>query len=270
MRFRLNNGIVLLIIQLVAFGPVWYWYVSRMMDGSDEPWGLVSLVAAVVLVLWRPTVQHGSQSLWVPSALMVLYAVTYPHVPPLVRAGLAVTALGCTISALRFRALFDAPTIGLLLLSLPVVSSLQFYLGFPLRIVSGALSIPLLQLGGLSVSLEGACLRWGSSLIAIDAPCSGVKMLWAGLFLTLIAASYHGLSPKRTSLAAFGATISVILANALRTSALFYMEAGIVPMPSWCHEGIGLSAFFGLALLTLLMVHKLAGGELCAGLSRTS
>lgn len=269
MRLRMNVIHFLLIIQGAAYGPVWCWYASRMVDCSDEPWGVLSLVTAVALVLRRPAVRLGRQTLWAPSVLMILYAASYPYVPHLVRAGLAVTSLGCTLSMVRFRTVLDAPTVGLLVLSLPIMSSLQFYLGYPLRVISGSLSVPLLQLGGLSVALEGTCMRWGSDLVAIDVPCSGVKMLWAGLFLTLIAASTKALSPGRTLLAVSGATMCVIMANALRAAALFYMEAGIVTLPGWFHDGIGLSIFFGVALVTLCLVHRLSGGNVCVELSHT-
>lgn len=41
-----------LALPLLALWPTWSWMAARLADGSDEPWGLVSLAALAVLV-WR-------------------------------------------------------------------------------------------------------------------------------------------------------------------------------------------------------------------------
>src|SRR5262245_40553182 len=43
----------LLAIELLAFWPVWRWYVHRLSDQSDEAWGVVALVTAVLFVFLR-------------------------------------------------------------------------------------------------------------------------------------------------------------------------------------------------------------------------
>ncbi|HJP94285.1 MAG TPA: hypothetical protein VJ875_20160 [Pyrinomonadaceae bacterium] len=40
-RFLLIVG-----LQLVAFWDVWRWYISRAVDSSDQPWGLLAFIAA--------------------------------------------------------------------------------------------------------------------------------------------------------------------------------------------------------------------------------
>src|SRR5262249_56914005 len=75
---------------------------------------------------------------------------------------------------------------GLVALALPVLPSLQFTLGYPMRVVSATLSVGLLQAHGLMVARQGTFLVWRGELIQFDAPCSGVNMLWAGLLLTLM------------------------------------------------------------------------------------
>ena len=39
-----------LALLLLALWPHWRWMAARMVDGSDEPWGAVALVTALVLV----------------------------------------------------------------------------------------------------------------------------------------------------------------------------------------------------------------------------
>jgi hypothetical protein len=53
----------------------------------------------------------------------------------------------------------------------------------PLRVIVGVATAFLLQMQGLDVWREGVCLHFGEKLIWIDAPCSGIKMLWFGFFL---------------------------------------------------------------------------------------
>ncbi|WP_034923523.1 archaeosortase/exosortase family protein, partial [Candidatus Accumulibacter vicinus] len=67
--------------------------------------------------------------------------------------------------------------------------SLQFYGGYPLRVLAGSLAVALLQLNGLAVERAGAVLLWDGRQIAIDAPCSGLRMLWAGAYLMAAAAA---------------------------------------------------------------------------------
>ncbi len=88
--------------QTVSLWPIWQWYVRRVADGSDEPWGLVAL-GAVLLLLWgerrnlrpgpRPAVLLGA------GLLTVLSAVSGHCLPPLLRALLGVSALGLTLAA---------------------------------------------------------------------------------------------------------------------------------------------------------------------------
>src|SRR5690606_31711754 len=117
--------------------------------------------------------------------LVAAYAAGYHFLPPLVRAGLAALALGLALSRWRFGVWLHPGVTGLLLLSLPVVPTLQFYLGYPMRWLVAALASAMLRLAGYAVRPEGACLDWAGKLVALDAPCSGVRMLWAGLFLAM-------------------------------------------------------------------------------------
>ena len=74
---------------------------------------------------------------------------------------------------------------GLMLLALPIIPPLQFYVGYPLRLATAFVSARLLSLHGLSIDAVGTCLDWNGTLIAVDAPCSGVRMLWTGLYLAM-------------------------------------------------------------------------------------
>jgi exosortase/archaeosortase family protein len=236
-------------LQVLAFWPLWKWYALRLSEMSDDAWGLLALLTAALLLWRQPPATRLTTAQVVTSTLFVLlYAVTYPWLPALLRAGLAVLALACTVSAWRYGTVLHLSTWGLLGLSLPLISSWQFYLGYPLRVWSGTLATLMLQLSGFAVMREGTSLNWGGQQIWIDAPCSGVQMLWSGCYLTFTLAGVYGLSGWKTAGATLLACLAVLLGNALRAAALFYIEAGIITAPAWVHTGIGLVVFVGLAL----------------------
>ncbi|HKQ78478.1 MAG TPA: archaeosortase/exosortase family protein [Blastocatellia bacterium] len=282
---RLIKAEILLAVELLAFWPVWRWYVHRINDQSDEAWGVVALVTAVLFALWHRQ-ESGSgidkivtlsspqrrrerggfaegkreeRGLILPAMLLVCYALSYHFISPLPRAVIAVTAIAATISAIRFGQRLHLGLWGLLLLALPVVASLQFYLGFPMRAVVAELAAPMLQLNGFAVVAEGACLNWNGDLILIDAPCSGVKMLWTGFFLTFTLACYYRLNAKRTALACVGAFSAIIIGNTFRAAALFYVEAGAanLSLPNWTHEGVGVVIFLVTAVAIAWMARKI-------------
>jgi exosortase/archaeosortase family protein len=240
----------LLLLQAAAFWPVWVWYTARMSDGSDEPWGLAALVVALGLFARLPKARRPAPSLLTPTIATLLYVAAFPFAPPMLRAALALVAVAVTAAPLR-EAGRSAPLLGLVLLSLPMVASLQFYIGHPLRVASGAIAAGLLSLSGFNVIADGTCLRFGSQLVAIDAPCSGVRMLWGGTLLALALAAILRLRLPQTLGLTLGAAGIVVLANGARAAALFLPETGIVVLPVWGHSAIGLVTFASAGMLML-------------------
>jgi exosortase/archaeosortase family protein len=201
---------------------------------------------------------------------LVAYAASYPFVPPLASALLAFAALGFSWSSWRHGTPFRPWTLGLALLGLPMTASLQFYLGYPMRAASGAIALVLLRLGGVPVTREGVYLRWGEDLVMIDAPCSGIRMLWAALLLGCCLAALYRMSARASFAAVAAAAALALLGNALRTTALFWADTGSVSgvaLPSFAHEGIGIVAFASAALALIAIARRLAkqkGGTPCA------
>jgi len=109
--------------------------------------------------------------------------------------------------------------------------------------VVAELTAPVLRLSGFAVVPEGTCLNWAGKLIWIDAPCSGIKMLWVGLFLTFVVLCLYELPLWKTLLLLPLVGVVIIAANVFRAVALFYLEAGVLNMPSWGHEYAGVIAF---------------------------
>ncbi|MGH9851011.1 MAG: archaeosortase/exosortase family protein, partial [Blastocatellia bacterium] len=234
--------------------------------------GWVALLTAALFVLrQKPEHEVAASALGLPALLTLCYALGYHFLSPLPRALIAVTAIGATISGSRFGKRLHAGVCGLLVLSLPVIASLQFYLGFPLRALVAELAAPMLRLNGLAVVSEGASLNWNGMSVLIDAPCSGVKMLWTGFYLTFTLACYFKLSAKRTWLACALSFVAVIIGNTFRAVALFYLEAGVVNstfnfpshFSSWTHEGVGVVVFLATAAAIAWSIQRMSEEKRC-------
>ena len=262
---------ILLIVglQLLAFWEVWRWYVSRAVYSWEQPWGLLAFVAALVfLFASRKPLPREQRSLLLPALLIVLYITTYFVFGPLARAVIAFTTLAVTASSLRFGRLFHPGLFGLFYLSLPALPTLQFFGGYPLRVVVAELTAPILRIGGFAVVTEGTCLNWAGQLIWIDAPCSGIKMLWVGMFLTFVLLCLYELPVLKSMLLGVLAFIVIIGANVFRAVALFYLEAGVLNMPSWGHEYAGVVAFVleaaGIVSIMFMLRRRNVCGEVAS------
>lgn len=154
-------------------------------------------------------------------------------------------------------------TLLLLYLALPVIPSLQFYGGYPLRALVAGVSAPLLRLGGFAVIREGACLNWDGQLIWIDAPCSGIRMLWVGLYLTCTLAFIYELRFVKKMLALSIAVLVIISGNIFRSVGLFYLEAGVVENRAWVHDFVGVAAFALVAVTIVVVIQRLRNEKTC-------
>jgi len=247
----------------LALWPVWHWYWERLTDRSDEPLGLVALITFCILFLLK----SGHRALLiVPSAAVTImlgfYGVFLLFAPKLVLAILAVFAIGLFLSGSKIKAVLQIGDWALLLLSLPMVSTLDFFVGYPLRLLVCNLAMPLLRINGFAVTIIGASLIYQGQAIDIDAPCSGIRMLWASLYLASTLASLRRLNILRSVLLLLLALFAAVLANVLRVTALFYLEAGLVSLPdSWehaVHEGVGVTVFLFVAIGLMLASSRLS------------
>jgi exosortase/archaeosortase family protein len=149
----------------------------------------------------------------------------------------------------------------LLALSLPLVATLQFYLGYPLRLATTALCPWLLKLGGWTVLAQGTTLRWAGETVVVDAPCSGIQMLWTGCFLAAVLACHEKLNTHETWRLFQRTSLSIFVANVVRASVIFCLEAGLWHGPAWAHEGVGLALFAVAAVTILLHSRRLARAQ---------
>ncbi len=225
-----------------ALWPHGMWMARRMTDGSDDPLGALAL-AALALLLWvqrhalRPTPQPG----WFAAALLGAMAATAAQgtLAPLAAALLGLLAFAAGALAFLPGSVARAPVLGLGALSLPLLASLQFYAGYPLRVLTAELSRWLLQ-SSHTVQRSGAALQVDGQLILVDAACSGVQMVWLGYFSACAMALVAGRS-DRAFLARLPLVGALVLGgNVLRNTVLVAAQAGGWPLPGWAHDGVGL------------------------------
>jgi exosortase/archaeosortase family protein len=134
-----------------------------------------------------------------------------------------------------------APLAGLAVLAMPVLSSLQFYAGYPLRLVTAQLSTWALQLGGLAAERSGSAMWVEGRLIVVDAPCSGVQMVWMAYFCACAMAALNTLDDRRFLRRLPGVGALVLLGNVVRNSILVVLEATQPAVSEAVHQGVGLA-----------------------------
>ncbi|MCH6259149.1 exosortase/archaeosortase family protein [Puniceicoccaceae bacterium K14] len=229
---------ILLAATSFAVYPVWFWYVRRLSDGGDEPLGLFALVLALVFSVARGFPEKlGNWRLLGAAFSIAIYAAF--EWPPLLRGVWAVTTFSFLVVHGRgWFALFC-----LAVLSLPLTTSMQFYLGYPIRLVLGEVCAVFLNIIGFAVEAKGAVLEWRGELVIIDAPCSGVQMIWTLAMFSSTVACWYNLDNKQTLCLMRWSGLWVFLGNVVRNVALFLLESGIVEGSLWMHDGIGISVF---------------------------
>jgi len=260
---NIASPLLVVTIALAATWDAWRWYVMRVWDSPEEAASLaLTIVFLGALGIARRRNEAIPLSLVPVALLLAAFAASYALLPPIARAAIAVAA---TLYCCHLAAFKERPPVafwGLVALALPVVPSLQFMLGYPMRLVSAALTVGLLQAHGLAVSQQGTFLVWRDELIQFDAPCSGVSMLWAGLLLTLMGCVLFRFGLIKVMVSVALSLVLAIACNVLRATSLFYVEAGLVPhAQAWWHEGIGIAAFTLSAAVTLWLLTRLRGQE---------
>ena len=232
----------------------WRWTLHRLTQNPDEGLSLL-LTFALLAGLAIPHIKQRrllSSVTPLPAAVMLALhaALTVAGAPSILRSALATIML----AHIAYRtAVGHHPPVafwGLVALSMPVLPSLQFVFGYPMRLVSAALTVTLLRLQGVPITRDGTYVTVAGETVQFDAPCSGIAMLWALVLVTLMAAVIVRLDALRTGLALALAVMVTILANALRVASLLYATSGLgVGEPAWLHEAVGLAAFVMSACL---------------------
>jgi exosortase/archaeosortase family protein len=246
-----------LALHALALWPHGLWAARRVADGSDDPLGVAALALLIVwLAISRSTLRPSPRLAWlgVAAALTASATAALFVAPPLVAALLAALALWAHLAAWLPDRAPRLALAGLALLALPLVASLQFYVGYPLRVFTAQFSAWLLQAVGLAAERSGAALTVTGRLVLVDAPCSGVQMAWLGYFAACAVAAFtrlHDLALLRR-LPLVG--LVVLTGNVLRNTVLVALEARPQALAPVLHEAIGLVALIVAVGLVMRIV----------------
>lgn len=247
-----------LVLQALALLPAWAWMARRLADGSDDPLGLLALASLAALVALHRRYLRASPALtWMGAALLLTLAATLSRasLPPLLASLLAVLALAAGLLAFLPRQVAATPVLGLAVLALPLLSSLQFYAGYPLRVLTAEVSRWLLA-PAFTVVREGSTLLVDGRLVIVDAPCSGVQMVWLGYF-TACAVALWARQSDRTVLARLPLVgVTVLAGNIVRNSLLVAAEGAGRPLPAWGHEALGLAVLAAVCGAIALLMQR--------------
>jgi len=178
---------------------------------------------------------------WLALALAgaIAATATRAYLPNLASALIALLALAAGLAAFLPTRVATAPVIGLSVLSLPLLASLQFYAGYPLRVVTAEISRWLLALGH-EVTRSGSSLQVNGHLVIVDAPCSGVQMVWLGYFTACLVALPAALTNRTFLMRLPVVGVLVLTGNIVRNTLLVAAEASGQHLPGWAHEAVGL------------------------------
>jgi len=242
-----------------AFWPLGMWYAHRLTDGGDEPLGLLVLLLCGVLIYNNNSPPRAGHPI-IASFLLILYAVSDPFLPPMLRCIPALLAVAFYYGWHRIPG-----WLALITLSLPVVASMQFYLGYPMRIVSAEITSWLLHPFVDGLIRNGTTLSAHGKSVGVDAPCSGIHMLWAALVFANVITSITHMPWLKTLAVNLLTLTSILIANSLRTTLLYAPESGIINIPDWAHSGTGILCY----LLTALILAKAGTARQKKPLTRT-
>lgn len=229
--------------------PSWRWFGARIAAAPDEALPLALAVLFLALLALPRLVAGAGLALvppWPLASMLAAYAVAeVAAVPPIFKAALAALAALWILYRAVFGSSPPAAFYGLAALSLPVLPSLQFVLGYPMRLVSAQLTVGLLTLQGVPIERQGTYVVWQGEMAQFDAPCSGVSMLWALVLLTLMMALVRRFSILATLAAVGFAILAAIAANVLRVASLLHLDivGAAVSVDDPLHEAVGVVAF---------------------------
>ena len=273
-QYAMQLSAITAALVLLAFWPVWHWYALRILDRSDEPWGLVALATAAAFVLsefrsakrnLRVTKDATSIGKIVGMLSLITYIGTFSIAPNLVQAILLVLSMWFLLLS-QVPVPSKAGVLGLLVLALPLIPSLNCFAGYPIRLLVATGACALLRCLGFHILQDGTMLDMNSHTFAIDAPCGGINMLWAEAYAAMLVACFFRLDLKRTGILSIAAMLLIVAGNTLRAASLVLFDllltrsdfAALKGFEPVIHPGIGLMTFCLITLATFYLSAKFA------------
>ena len=138
----------------------------------------------------------------------------------------------------------------------PWIASLQYYGGYPLRVLTAQLSAWMLQGLGLAAERSGTAMWVRGQLVIVDAPCSGVQMAWMAWFCACAVAALVGLRDGDFLRRLPVVGVIVLAGNVLRNTVLVALESRPQGLAGALHEGIGLVALAAVCTAVIALMKR--------------
>lgn len=246
---------------LLQFHRALLWIAGTWTDDTYQSVGLFALGAIVFFQRRlpprrsRPSTPH----LIGLAVVALLDLLSRPLAVNVLSATLALIALHLWAVAFRRysgRWIFH-PQLLLGLLCLPAVYWINVLFGHQLQQLAGRIAGAGLSLYGVPARVDGTLIHVGPTVIAVDAACSGVKLLVAGTIFGLLAQPTARV--WRRVLFWTGLAAALLSANVARviSLALAHLRLGRAPSEA-VHQAIGLVAFLMACAGALLLSRRLA------------
>ncbi len=254
---RLLEAVVLAAV-LVQHAGAFRWLVRTWRDATYESFGFLALALLVPFLLSAPPRREAPsrRHLVALLATALLDLALAPLGLNLLSAALGVIRLH--LFAVAFRA-YEGPLVKhvelwLGLLTLPVVHWANVLVGFRLQELVTRLAAAGLRCYGLRAEVHGTTLDLLGATIAVDASCSGLKLLYSGLLFGLLVLARLR---RRRLLFAAALLLALLGANVVRVISLVIAQLQLGrPLDATSHEWVGLLAFALACGLSLLVVGR--------------
>lgn len=134
---------------------------------------------------------------------------------------------------------------------------------------------PMLEWTGFVIEREDTILHWQRSEFHIEPVCSGIRKLWAALYLAATLSWLRRLSVYRSFVLLLSAFLLALIGNLARVQIVFYFEMVLIDYPTWWHDAVGLLSFGIIAGLIVFLNNYLScwqnwfqGERLCESFSQ--
>jgi hypothetical protein len=257
-RLRHWPPLAWLSLQALALWPQGHWAVAQWMAGTDDPLGIAALVAVLgAAVAMRRELRPVPHAGWWSAALCgtVLATLGRGALPPLLAASVAALSLATGLRAFLPAGRAAWPLGGLLLLGLPVLSMLQLYAGFPLRVVTAESSARALRAVGFEAQRIGSAMRVQGEWIVVDPSGSGVQMVWMACFSVCVMALALAL-PHRRVLQCLPLVGLLVLAGNVLHHLIVVLGELRGPWSPGVHDGVGFAVLAAVCGGVCLLMHR--------------
>lgn len=160
-----------ILLLAIVFWDAWRLLVGRIGDGAAAiP---IILLLAGFVVTWNRLKPDRLVPVILVCSILVAFIAASILGTAMIKIGAALASIVLVVHRGLRGEKPPFAAIGIGLLALPILPSLDFYLAWPMRQLSAILTAGLLRLNGFSVSVEGVAIAWQDQLLLFDGPCSG-------------------------------------------------------------------------------------------------